>query len=108
MQLFGPAQYCSSPALQGSHVWQLLTMQPTPTTSPSENAVTPSPVRATRPTTSWPGTQGQTVFSQSSRHWCRSEWQTPQWVISISISPGPASARSKVTGARSSEAEGVP
>ena len=38
----------------------------------------PLPTAVTRPTISWPGTQGIERPAHSERAWCTSEWQTPQ------------------------------
>jgi hypothetical protein len=51
-------QYCSNPALQFTQVRQESTMQPTAARSPTFSFFTPEPVCVTRPTISWPGTQG--------------------------------------------------
>src|SRR5271154_7583735 len=64
-------------------------MQPTAARSPSLNFLTAEPTFVTRPTISCPGTQGYTVGItplHSSRTWCRSEWQMPQYKISICTS----------------------
>src|SRR5579863_6121023 len=83
------SQYCSSPALQLAHTRQESTMQPTAAMSPSLNFSTALPTFTTRPTISWPGTQGYTVgitSFHSLRTVCRSEWQTPQNNTSICTS----------------------
>src|SRR6266700_8168458 len=51
-------QYCSKPAWQFGQVRHESTMQPTAPRSPGLNLVTREPTRVTRPTISWPGTQG--------------------------------------------------
>src|SRR5437867_32512 len=51
-------QYCSNPARQFGQVRHESTMQPTALRSPGLNLVTREPTRVTRPTISWPGTQG--------------------------------------------------
>src|SRR6266536_6667631 len=51
-------QYCSNPAWQFSQVRHESTMHPTALRSPGLNLVTRDPTRVTRPTISWPGTQG--------------------------------------------------
>src|SRR5271166_253048 len=84
MEIF--SQYCSSPSRQFSQTPQEPTIHPTAAMSPSLNRFTALPAVTTRPTISCPGTQGYTVgsaFSQSLRTWCKSEWQTPQYRISI-------------------------
>ncbi len=51
-------------------------MQPTAAMSPSLTFFTALPTFTTRPTISWPGTQGYTVgitAFHSSRTWCKSE-----------------------------------
>ena len=73
-------------------------MQPTAARSPALKPATAPPVRTTRPTISWPGTMGYSVVPHSLRAWCRSEWQTPQYRISIWTSCGPGSRRSNVKG----------
>ena len=47
-----------SPARQFSHSRHELTMQPTPTRSPTACLVTSAPTSATTPAISWPGTSG--------------------------------------------------
>ncbi|MNH05813.1 hypothetical protein D3C79_651610 [compost metagenome] len=74
-------------------------MQPTPTLSPGLKRVTALPTRLTRPMISWPGTMGYMLLPQSLRALCRSEWQTPQYWISITTSSGRGSRRSKWKGA---------
>ncbi len=93
------SQYCSSPRLQGSQCWQLSTMQPTATMSPTLYLPTLAPTAATRPTISWPGTLGKFTPGHSPRAVCRSEWQTPQNRMSIATSFGRGSRRSKLKGA---------
>jgi hypothetical protein len=39
------------------------------------------------------------AVSHSLRTWCRSEWHTPQWLISICTSRGPGARRWMVSGA---------
>src|SRR6266516_5826900 len=51
-------QYCSNPARQLAQVLHESTMHPTALRSPGLNLVTREPTRVTRPTISWPGTQG--------------------------------------------------
>src|SRR3989442_14207095 len=58
-------QYCSNPARQFSQVRHESTMHPTALRSPGLNLVTRKPTRVTRPTISWPGTQGQIVLCHS-------------------------------------------
>ena len=72
------SQYCSNPSAQAAQCWQLPTMQPTPTTSPTLKSFTAVPTALTRPTISCPGTQGYKVPDHSERTVCRSEWQMPQ------------------------------
>src|SRR5512139_144149 len=67
--------------------------QPTPARSPTLNFVTCAPTAVTRPTISWPGTEGYNVFFHSLRAVCRSEWQTPQCRIWSWTSAGPGSRR---------------
>src|ERR1700722_16982764 len=71
--MFG--QNCSSPALHSGHVPSEPTRQPTAARSPGLNLVTAGPTLVTRPTISWPGTQGGaggvTPFP-SLRAWARS------------------------------------
>src|SRR5690554_7381227 len=47
----------------------------------------------TWPTISCPGTQGKIVPPHSLRAWCKSEWHTPQYAISISTSVAVGSRR---------------
>src|SRR5690606_18863493 len=68
-------------------------MQPTPTRSPRLKPATLAPTSATLPTISCPGTHGNSVPAHSARTWCRSEWQTPQYAISIRTSSGPVGRR---------------
>jgi hypothetical protein len=78
-------------------------MQPTAAMSPSLNFLTPRPSLTIRPTISWPGTHGYTVgmtVFHSSRTWCKSEWQTPQYKISIWTSCGRGVRRRTVNGAK--------
>src|SRR5580693_8520249 len=89
-------QNCSRPALHSEHVPSESTRQPTAARSPGLNLVTAEPTLVTRPTISWPGTQGYTVgitSRHSLRTWCRSEWQMPQNRISIWISSSVGSRR---------------
>src|SRR5438093_10277214 len=51
-------QYCSNPARQFSQVRHESTIHPTALRSPGLNLAAPEPTRVTRPTISWPGTQG--------------------------------------------------
>src|SRR5262249_22519338 len=70
---------------------------------PSLNFLTALPTLVTRPTISWPGTQGYTVgiiSFHSLRTWCRSEWHTPQKRISSCTSCGRGARRATVCGAR--------
>ncbi len=76
-------------------------MHPTAAKSPALKPATSPPVRTTRPTISWPGTMGYSVVPHSLWAWCRSEWQTPQYRISIWTSCGPGSRRSNVKGTSS-------
>jgi hypothetical protein len=99
------SQYCSRPSAQGWQCWQLSTMQPTPTMSPTLNLETPSPTAFTRPTISWPGTQGKMEGPHSLLAVCRSEWQTPQCRMSMATSRAAGVRRSKVKGARGVVAE---
>src|SRR5262250_2360728 len=90
------SQYCSSPARQLAQVRSESTMQPTAAVSPTLKPRTSRPTAETLPTISWPGTHGYTVgiaLSHSLRTWCRSEWHTPQWLISICTSRGPGARR---------------
>src|SRR4051812_48785898 len=52
------SQYCSSPSRQLAHVPHESTRPPTAARSPGLNFVTLGPTLVTRPTISWPGTQG--------------------------------------------------
>ncbi len=52
------AQYCFKPSAHGAQRWQLSTVQPTPTLSPTLSFDTRSPTAVTRPTVPWPGTEG--------------------------------------------------
>src|ERR1700686_4694887 len=95
------SQYCSSPARQLAQTRQESTMQPTAAISPSLNFFTALPALTTRPTISWPGTHGYVVgmtLCHSLRVWCRSEWQTPQYRISIWTSWGRGTLRLIVCG----------
>src|SRR4029077_7260039 len=95
------SQYCSSPARQLSHTRQESTMQPTAAMSPSLNFFTALPACTTRPTISCPGTNGYTVgitSFHSFRTWCKSEWQTPQYKISICTSCARSALRGTVKG----------
>src|SRR5580765_8023318 len=90
------SQYCSSPDLQLEQMRQESTIQPTAAMSPSLNFFTALPTFVTRPTISWPGTQGYTVgitSFHSLRTWCKSEWHTPQNRISICTSCARGSRR---------------
>src|SRR5580658_6889810 len=92
-------QNCSKPALHSGQVPSESTMQPTAARSPGLNLVTAGPTLATRPTISWPGTQGYAVGIRplhSLRTWCRSEWHTPQNRISICTSCSVGSRRAIV------------
>src|SRR5271165_3649253 len=96
------SQYCCSPARQLAHTRQESTMQPTAAMSPSLNFFTALPTFTTRPTISCPGTHGYTVgiaSFHSLRAWCKSEWQTPQYKISICTSCARGSLRRRVNGA---------
>ena len=73
-------------------------MHPTAAVWPTEKRVTASPTAVTRPTISWPGTHGYTVFFHSLRAWWRSEWQTPQNCTAICTSRGPTARRGIVVG----------
>ena len=53
-------------------------MQPTAARSPTLNLVTSPPTAVTRPTISWPVTQGYLAGPHSLRAVWMSEWQTPQ------------------------------
>ena len=75
-------------------------MQPTAAVWPTAKRVTSLPMALTRPTISWPGTHGYTVFFHSLRAWCRSEWQTPQYWIWIWTSRGPTARRGMVVSRR--------
>src|SRR5271165_3897424 len=92
------SQYCSSPALQLSHLRQESTMQPTPARSPTLNFFTALPTCDTRPTISCPGTIGKIPGNQSLFTWCTSEWQIPQYSIAITTSFGSGSRRSNENG----------
>src|SRR5690606_22566519 len=80
-------------------------MQPTPARSPTAKPVTALPTALTRPTISWPGTQGQRVPGHSPRAVCRSEWHTPQCRMSICTSRGPGARRPMANGASGVSAE---
>src|SRR5512134_2888251 len=84
------AHSISAPALHGAHWPQAYCIQGTPTGSPGEKDVTPSPTFSTEPVTSCPGTMGSGVpqDAQSPSTRCRSLWQTPQPFTRISTSPG--------------------
>ncbi|MNU87831.1 hypothetical protein D3C71_776280 [compost metagenome] len=73
-------------------------MQPTPAKSPTLKAVTPAPTSVTRPMISCPGTIGNVELPQSSRAWCRSEWQMPLYRIWMRTSPACTGRRSKENG----------
>ena len=75
-------------------------MQPTAARSPALNLVTPSPTAVTRPTISWPGTHGYMVPGHSPRAVWMSEWQTPQYRISMATSAAPGARRGMVKGAK--------
>src|SRR5580700_10743172 len=99
--MFG--QNCSRPAWHSGQVRSESTMQPTAARSPRLNPVTAEPTFVTRPTISWPGTQGYTVgitSRHSLRTWCRSEWQMPQNRISICTSFSVGSRRGIVADPR--------
>ena len=66
--------------------------------SPTLNLVTLEPTAVTMPTISWPGTIGKAELPHSLRAWWMSEWQTPQYLISITTSSSRGSRRSKVKG----------
>jgi len=83
-------------------------MQPTAASSPSLSFFTPAPVRTTRPTISWPGTHGYRVPCHSLRAVCRSEWQMPQYRMSMRTSDGSGARRSIVIGSSGASAAGVP
>ena len=100
-------QYCSSPLRQLSHSPHELTMQPTPTRSPTRWLVTSAPTCWTVPTISWPGTTGKGCGPQSPLTVWMSEWQMPAYSIAISTSWAPTSRRSMVVGASGSPAEGA-
>lgn len=102
------SQYCSRPCSQGAQCWQLSTMQPTPTMSPTLNLVTFGPTAVTRPTISWPGTLGNWVPAHSPRTVCRSEWQTPQKRMSMATSRSAGVRRSMVSGASGVVADCAP
>src|SRR4051794_31302141 len=100
-------QYCSLPPRQLAHSRQELTMQPTPTRSPTRWSVTSAPTSATTPTISCPGTTGKGCGPQSPLTVWMSEWQMPAYSIRISTSLAPTSRRSIVVGASGSPAEGA-
>lgn len=75
-------------------------MQPMPTRSPTWWRVTAEPVSVTRPTISCPDTSGLTGSGPKEPSTkFMSEWQIPQYRMSIWTSWGPTSRRSMVTGA---------
>src|SRR5678816_4908996 len=95
-------QNCSSPTLHSGHDPSESTRQPTAARSPALNLETAEPTFVTRPTISWPGTQGYTVGMRplhSLRAWWRSEWQTPQYRMSICTSWSVGSRRAMVVNA---------
>ena len=100
-------QYCSSPLVQWSHSPHELTMQPTPTRSPTWWRVTSEPTSETRPTISWPGTSGKGCGPQSPLTVWMSEWQMPAYSMSMSTSLAPTSRRSMVVGASGWPAAGA-
>ena len=100
-------QYCSSPLRQLVHSPHELTMQPTPTRSPTWCVVTSEPTSVTMPTISWPGTTGKGWGPQSPLTVWMSEWQMPAYSISMRTSLGPTSRRSMVVGASGWPAEGA-
>ena len=69
-----------------------------PTKSPGLNWLTLSPTALTRPTISWPGTNGYCVQPHSLRAEWMSEWQIPQYRMSMTTSSGRGSRRSKLNG----------
>jgi len=74
-------------------------MQPTPTRSPTWNLVTLLPVATTVPIISWPGTIGKMPCEpHSALTWCRSEWQMPQYSMSMATSLSRGERRSMVCG----------
>src|SRR5450830_407504 len=99
--MVGPSrQYCSRFDWQAAQWRHESTMQPTPTRSPTLCAVTLAPTALTLPTISWPGISEYTAMPHSLRAWWMSEWQTPQYRISIATSSARGLRRSNDRGAR--------
>lgn len=84
------------PDRQASHFPQESTKQPTPARSPTWNLVTAEPTSVITPAISWPGTIGKMAWPQPSRAWWMSEWQIPEYLMSMSTSFGPTGRRSMV------------
>src|SRR4051794_33707900 len=75
-----------------------------PALSPTLNLVTPEPTAETMPTISWPGTMGYLALPHSLRTWWMSEWQMPEYLMSMTISSSLGARRSKVKGSRGLDA----
>lgn len=94
--------FCSSPASHLSHSRHASTRQPTPTWSPTLNFETLLPTASTMPTSSCPGTTGYSTERPTPAMWlaavCKSEWQTPQYIMSMSTSVSESGLRWSLIG----------
>ena len=99
------SQYCSIPLSQGPQWRQEFTMHPTPTRAPTLNLLTLEPTATTTPASSWPVTSGNGSFRQCSRPWWMSEWQMPQYWSLMATSLGPRARRWNFRSRRGPSAE---
>jgi hypothetical protein len=80
-----------------------------PTWFPTLTFVTAAPTRTATPASSCPGTQGKMRGPRMPIKWpaavCRSVWQTPQNVVSISMSFGPRLLRARGAALKSQSVE---
>src|SRR5690606_2815920 len=98
---------CWSPARQASQCRQLRAFQPSPTRWPIATPLALAPSAVTRPTASWPGTNGYWVKPHSLSSIDRSEWQTPQCSTVISTSSAPSGPGSYSKGSSGAPAVGA-
>ena len=76
--VFPFSQNCSKPPRHSEQRLHEFTIVPTPTRAPVLNLLTLDPTATTSPASSWPVIKGYGTFPQSPRMVWMSEWQMPQ------------------------------